>query len=287
MTDSALLLDQPLLTFHGSYDTVEYDAVCIAAGSPAGDWSLKYFQHPEDAAKYPEKAERLARVLRERGITDAYAPAVDKMSGLVVEKTALSVTIQLPHGVRLHRNRDVPADGVSLGRNHAFIMSGGGCTVLVAAGRGLVIAAHASRDSMLDRAFIRNEAPPREYASVVRSIIGHASKSGHVLPKHLSLRGFFTLPAEDFPHPPSHPDWGAENVQLAEFIAGKWGPHIMTGPDLHLSIPELIKAQGAEHRFGRVGVEKDLPRSGAFGYTRHANEAMRTARNLVIVHRTS
>jgi hypothetical protein len=123
------------LKFHGGYHDVEYDALCIPA----------ILQVPEDAVRHPEIAERVGRALFDRGITDAYAPAVDKMSARIVPKSLLSKVIRLPYGVNLYRNHEVPADGVALGRGHAFIMSGGGCPVVVAAGKNSCIVTHASR----------------------------------------------------------------------------------------------------------------------------------------------
>jgi hypothetical protein len=274
------------LKFHGGYHDVEYDALCIPAISPEGNWSLKNLQVPEDAVRHPEIAERVGRALFDRGITDAYAPAVDKMSARIVPKSLLSKVIRLPYGVNLYRNHEVPADGVALGRGHAFIMSGGGCPVVVAAGKNSCIVTHASRDSLLDRNHIRKTGEPRDYASVIRAIIGWSAKYGNIKPGQLSLRGFFTIPTADFSHPPDDPVWGEDNILLAEFIRKQWSAPVISGPDLCLSIPELIMAQAAEGRFGPTGMERELPSSGAFGYTRHSDEAMRTVRNLVIVHRT-
>lgn len=288
MTDhSVLTLDRPILHFKGEHDEVKYQATCIPAGTPDGDWSLKHFQHSEDAERHPERAERLGRMLHDLGVTDAYAPAVDKMSALITHRKELSEVIELPYGVRLYRNKNVPADGVPLRKGQAFVMSGGGCPVIVAAGgKDTCVVAHASRDSLLDPNRIQKIGEPRKYASVIQAIIGWVERNDGLRPGRLSLRGLFTIPAAEFTHPPDDPIWGWVNERRAEIIQEKWNRPIITGLDLALSIPELIKAQAADHGFGPTGVDKELPSSGPYGYTRHIEKGMRSARNLVVVRRT-
>src|SRR5690348_10075568 len=110
---------------------ITYEAICYPAGTPSGDWSLAKLKVPGDEQLNPTEAERLGRVLASHGIKRAFAPRVADSSAIIVPKSELTDVIELPHGVKLFRNARLPADGTTLGPGDAFIMSGGGCPVIV------------------------------------------------------------------------------------------------------------------------------------------------------------
>jgi hypothetical protein len=290
MLDVADISVSPLV-YQDEHDGVKYEAICYPAGNPAGDWSLKNLRLPGDVESHPTEAERLGRTLAAHGIKRAYAPHVAASSARIVPKSMLTDVLELPHGVLLLRNAQLPADGVALGRGEAFIMSGGGCPVIVAAGDGMCIAAHASRESLLDRYFIMNGRmhAERKYKSVINAIVGWAARreTGILQPQKMHLRGYFTIPTHRFHHRKDDAKFGYVNSLTAEYVAKNWGPSIMPAPDYCLSISRLIEAQASVLQFGLKEVEEAIPEDGAFGYTRHPDEAMRPVRSLNIVHRIS
>lgn len=276
---------------HGGHEDTAYTVIIYPAGTPAGNWTLKNLQLPEDVQKHPAEAERLGRVLAKHKVRRAYAPDVVPSSGIIIPRLKLESVLELPHGVQLCRKQGEPADGVALSRGEAFVMSGGGCPVLVMCGDNLCIAAHASRDSLLDTHHIKTgqRDPDRPHKSVINAMVSWAARReiNPLGPRQTRLRGYATIPAHMFRHSPTNEKFGTLNMQRAEYIDKHWGPNIVNGPDLCMSIEKLVQAQARTAGFGPVTFEEELPEAGPFGYTQHPDEAMRPVRNLVIVHRKS
>lgn len=273
------------------HDGVEYEAICYPAGTPAGDWTLKNLRVPEDVQKHPAEAERIGRVLAEHGIKRAYAPHVAPASGIIIPRPRLSSVLELPHEVTLFRNAAMPADGVALGRGEAFVMSGGGCPVLVMSGDGMCIAAHASRDSLLDTCHIRTgeRNPDRPHKSVINAMVSWAARreTSPLKPRQSKLSGYFSISTDWFRHSPDHPDFGVLNVQRAKYIERNWGPGIVIGPHLCLNIENLSRAQARTAGFTPelVVFREEIGGNSPFGFTQHPDPAMRPVRSLNIVHR--
>ena len=275
------------LIYSNQSNEVSYEAICYPPGTPAGDWSLKHLRTPEDVRTHPAEATRLGRVLASHGIKRAYAPHVAASSALVVSRSSLTDVLELPYWVQLFRNARLPAAGTDLDPGDAFIMSGGGCPVVIAIGENLCIVAHASRDSLLDRVHIMTGKKSRKYAGVLNAIVGFAArkKNTPLRPQEMDLHWHLTIPACRFAHRLDNPKFGHANRMLEQYVVRHWGQEIIPGPDYFLSVSKLIHAQGTAACFKNLVGGEDIPEDGPFGYTGHPREDMRQVRSLNIVHR--
>ena len=164
--------------------------------------------------------------------------------------------------------------------------------MLVAIGGGHVVFAHAGRDSLIDRVQARTGEQSRPHQSVVASI-AEAFEGRGISPRRVGIRAFFGVDHRAFGHPlhEDH-DGSEENRLIVEHIARQWpawSDRIVTVEDnvAYLSLRCLIQAETVRLGFRSFGYEKVLPISGAYGHTRHPDPALKQARNLIIVHRTS
>jgi hypothetical protein len=267
---------------------INITAIC-APPSPEASWSLKDMYSQEAVDDRPQLARGLSRALLDHGITRAYAPSVAAMSGAIAERHELSTALSLPEGVTMLRNKALPSDGVPLNPesgNEGFVMSGGGCPLVVAIGGGHVIAAHASRESLIDRGRIETGTPSRDHESVIHSIAAWFQKK-RVPVDQVNVRIFFTVKAKAFPHPFTGSAHSPYNQKLHADIMGRnLGKDVMQRDTGRLSIPGLIHGLCAKEGFAtrRVLNLLPLPTDGAFAYTRHQKPHLASARNLVMLH---
>ena len=268
---------------------VAYDAICLPQGDES--WSLEHFYGTDAAARQPRLALRLSRLLEELGIERAYAPSVGHMSGTVVGARQLLMGTKLPGGTAIFRQKGLPGDGVPLEKGDAFVMSQAGCPLVVATGGGYLIAAHAGRDSLLDRRAIV-EGVRREHEGVIYAIAAEFAKLG-ISSHEVVLEAFFSIAPEAFGHPLGHPVHGRYNCCMVRWIEKRWGKMldgIVTVKDgvAYLDLPKLIFAQAKA-----VGFHADLDErwGGTFwgdfdNFASTRSDAPR-ARNLIIARRVA
>ena len=185
-----------------------------------GGWSLKSIQTPEDSYKQYGLTVGLRRALQSMETRKAYAPNVASSSAVVVNASALSTRIKLSGRVYLYRKKQVPADGVFLRPNEAFVMSAAGCPVIIATAGEYMVAAHAGRDSLIERSAVLG-APAREHPSVVNAIIEAFDKKGFTV-NQISMSMYLAIPAAVFEHRFDHPYYGEYNRALARFVDDRW-----------------------------------------------------------------
>lgn len=262
-----------------------YDVMCMPPTDDL-DWSKDLFDG-DGTPKSPELVQALASFLAVRGVTDVFAPSIGYRSGAIVYPHQLSDQIRLSDAVCLHRNREVPADGLLIKKKQAFMMANGGCPIIVADAQGIVIVAHAARDSLLDRAFITTGERSREHMSVVNAIQS-AFRHMHIHQRHVSLAVFFGIPVLPFTHPVNDPAANGYNRKMVDHVLREWGSGIIVDPQgkAHLSISHLIKAQATTIGFKDVLLRHPLPEDGEFAYTRHDDENLCKKRNLILVWRS-
>lgn len=133
-----------------------------------------------------------------------YAPAPDKMTGLVCDKSDLKVMVSVTEHVSLHRGLD--ADGVyGLGPREGFAMSSADCTLIAAWAKDRknidhITIAHAGRNSLYD---VSN---PDKF-SVVDNIVAHMMSKG-IWPTELKVWiGLSISAGPHFPHDINNTSW--------------------------------------------------------------------------------
>lgn len=245
-------------------------------------WSLKSLQRQEDIPDNRVFSEVLAHVLSTIGVRKAFAPSVAPASANITGTTELKDKIFLNSGIRLHRNKDFPADGIFLEPNEAFVMSAAGCPVITAVGGRYMIVTHASRDSLIDRGAVVGE-PTRKHVSVVHSIID-AFKERGVPAKYVEMCMQFSIPTEVFEHDFNHPQYGRYNRQLGEFVDGLWPDcTVRKNGGLLLNLEHVFMQQAARAHIASARTAERLDGHPYLAHTHDGEDPSR--RNLFIVKR--
>jgi hypothetical protein len=250
--------------------------------------------------------EQMRAIMGEFEISRAWAPH-PAFNGLVAEPAG-ELDITYLDAERTLVRSSLPLEGYEIPPDHALISAAGGCMFIVGLGRDpagklRMIAAHAGRDSLIDRnrmlrAYLDqpaySEAPGaarRPFEGVLYAIV-EAFRRWDISVHGLEVQGFYSLPASVFLHPLHHPKFGIWNRSMLECIQGRWGGKAAykvedshEGPCVAVSVKELFLAQARELGIAYIGHHPDIDANGTLAHTRHPNPAMREKRNLVIIHR--
>lgn len=247
-------------------------------------WSLKPIQEHDDALKHRELASGLCATLHSIGAKMAYAPNVAAMSATIVRVGKLGKQIPLGDGVVLHRDKDVPADGVFLPPGKAFMMSGAGCPLIIATAGEYAVVAHAGRDSLIDRGAVMGR-PTRNCGSVVDSIID-ALLGRNAPADDIDMCMLFAIPAESFGHPENDPRYGEFNSRLGVYAHNNW-PGSVTKKDgsVFVDLGALFVEQARQRGVRRAWAVHSLDEYPDLAHTRDGKDISR--RNLYVVKRNT
>lgn len=245
-------------------------------------WSLKPIQCQEDVEQNESLAARISRVLFWLEIKEAFAPNVAAFSGHIANPEDMTTKIVLDHAI-LRRNRELPADGVFLNSEQGFIMSAAGCPIILASAGDYFIAAHAGRDSLIERNAVTGKGPRREHQSVVDAIIDKFWQRG-VPKRDIAMVMMFSIPAEAFEHRFDHPTYGEYNRRLDDFVRTQW-PGCMTDGDgsMFLSLERVFAEQAVQQGVSKVSAYYSLAEFPRLAHTRDGSN--RDRRNLIVVRR--
>lgn len=244
-------------------------------------WSLKGLQQPSDIPSQRKLVNRLGEELRGLGVFDAFAPNIAPASAVIVEQEDLTTHLQLGGNLQLHRNQCIPADGVLIEKDQAFVGSFAGCPVIIATADDSMIVAHAARDSLLDRSAVYGTCS-RKYASVVYAIIGAFQELG-ASESDIDMTLLFSIPAEEFEHSPDHPKYGRYNYNLMLFIESRYpGGIVRKEGKICLDLENVFIEQAR-----RSGITRARAFCSLAGYADLAHTAATHDRNLYIIKRTT
>lgn len=189
-------------------------------------WSLLPLQKQEDVPKNLRLINTIFVELGYLGIKEAFAPRAAAASAHIVSSSELMCADQI--GLRdtlLYRNHALPADGVLLESNQAFVMSGAGCPIIIGTAGEKMIVAHAARDSLIDRGTVVGK-PTRQHVSIVDAMIEKFQKHGASL-DDIALAMLFAIPALEFEHSVHHPQYGEYNKKLIQFVSANYPDGIL------------------------------------------------------------
>jgi hypothetical protein len=224
--------------FHAS--KVADDVRAIALGKPL-DWRI---DNPETETSLL----KVADVAQQHGIWQVLLPAVSAMNAACCEPTEL--TQQRAVG-DIFVHYDLDADGLILPRQTCFFVAAADCPTVIFKDyrRGNVVAAHAARDSLVDRSRVLGYGSSREHESVVYAALRMLCDQ-LTRPHDIHIRICYGV-AKRFFHPIDHAQHGHFNERLLRelcTIDGRTGTHSLrdwnTGD---ISLPELIRAQAISH----------------------------------------
>ncbi len=248
------------------------------------NWSLRPLQTQDDAFKHSTLANGLRAALGSIGVKTAYAPSVATMSAVVaLSEEVRKNRIRLGEA-ELYRNPDLPADGVFLQPNEAFVMSGAGCPFIIATAGEYMIVAHAGGKSLVERDAVLGR-PSRQHVSVVYALIEELLKVGEPL-NEIVLCMMFCIPTELFDHHPLHPEHGVYNQKLAKMVDTLWnGSTFRKDGNVFLDLESVFVKQAREMGVHRAWATHSLREFPTLAHTRDGKDSSR--RNLFIVKRNA
>lgn len=196
--------------------------------------------------------ELIAGVVESHGIGIVYCPDVTGFTGEAVEMGEFYFYRQ-PRTigrVTLH-HKGLSYDGIVTRRRAAIAIPVGDCPVIVMSSRsrGLVGAAHAGRDSLLDVSLVQRGIP-RKYPSIVDAMMAHFTRHGSAS-WEIQVLVTCCIEAQRFTHPLDHPDLQrrTRNNDLATFLRRQgWERAFERDPQMGcLNLRTLIDLQFAAH----------------------------------------
>lgn len=164
-----------------------------------------------------------------------YAPDVRGFNAEVIDPEEVDCPRTINYD-SVEINSDYPVDGVVLRRPSAMFIPTSDChTIIIRAANGDVVAAHAGRWSLLDKAVVYQSGKKRDQPSVVHSALNYlegdraSMKSAIVCgigPKH-------------FCHPVSEP----KNRKLVQYVVENCGPTCVDSPEElgQINLPEVFR----------------------------------------------
>lgn len=245
-------------------------------------WSLKPIQRQEDIERNEDLALRISHTLFSLEIKEAFAPNVAAFSGHIANPEDMTTKIFLDHAI-LRRNRELPADGVFLDPGQGFVMSAAGCPIILASAGDYFIAAHAGRDSLIERNAVMGKKPRRKHQSVVDAIVDKFWQRG-IPERAIVMVMMFSIPTEAFEHRFDHPTYGEYNRRLDAFVRTQW-PGCMTDGDggMFLSLERVFAEQAVQQGVSKVSAYYSLAEFPRLAHTRDGSS--RDRRNLIVVRR--
>lgn len=212
--------------------------------------SVYLFGNPNDFGPYGDQeiiTDTLKFYSQKHGVKKIFAPSCKKFNAEIVWEKSFRHKIRIRGGLTIRKG--VFADGVVLeNKQEAFFIPSADCPTVIAAGKYVVIAAHAGRDCLLDKQKIHTGKRSRRNEGVVDAIMEKYLMAGEFIK---DLHVFITcgIKSENFPHPINHPRYGKKNKILIKHLLEKYGNGCLKGkPEEGLiSLDDLIKKQFVLH----------------------------------------
>ncbi len=242
---------KPLVTNDFEAPGLRFSASCFGGIN----WSLARLQTNNDVYQHQEFADQLRSAITSAGARMAFAPTPTAFNGKVGLPRELTNTISLGNGVYVRRNNKALMDGTFLSHKHeAGIFSAGGCGVIVATYRHLLVFAHAGRDCLLDRLWVKTEGaertPDRAHISVVDSIIEALGVTPEKMHEVHVWPLYFIRP-EEFSHRANdiQKDHGEYNRAAIRFLPTQYGKECgdVTSDRIMMDLPRIARKQCLGH----------------------------------------
>lgn len=220
------------------------------------NWSFTPLQSAADVQANLELCSRLEDAFGALDARHVYAPSPVASNAQFVPREFLSVELPLSPRISLWRNKDAPGDVSELSPLEAGAFSAGGCPLIVAMHAGRCLYAHAGRDCLIDREYLREvgRRGRRLNESVVDTMMRMLLRGLHrSCEQDVRVWVFGSLPPEEYPHPLSG-KWASLNKAMKDYVSREWGELGAQSTKeragvIYFDLPLLIRAQ-----FERWGV---------------------------------
>lgn len=218
-----------------SFDIFSGRATVYLFGQPY-DWRI-------EGSNRKDFLMRIDGVAQDLYLRNIYAPRPTRFNPVVCASR------DLQESITLRQSRAViwcgyNADGTMLEKKgDAFLMNTADCPTIITHDpeNGLIIVAHAGRDSLIEGGEISNK-QPRVHKTVICAI---ARCHGHEAMHRVRVWIVCGIQSKHFGHPWNHAQYGAVNKAMIEDVIERWGRVCVTG-ELSLgriSLYEIIRSQ--------------------------------------------
>ena len=224
-------------------------------GRATRSWSMRSLSTPEHERPpdWGERCEQILRLASAHGSKRVLVPLPFRFNARIVTRDHLRETVCIYHGIPLRTGAF--ADGIVLPRNTASFHPSGDCPTIIAKDErnGVVITAHAGRDSLVDRGAIEGRRP-RQWQSVVDSICARMKEISAV---HVAI--VCGIGPSFFCHSWDHPKHGSRNRRLIHYIVHRWGTDCILGhpAEGRINLTTLIRKQFATHGISPDNIAAD------------------------------
>lgn len=192
----------------------------------------------------PALLDTIGTIAKNAGAQAVLAPRPAEFNALICKDQDLSASFSLGNsGISIHRGYN--ADGCEIPEQKAFFLASADCTTIVGYSDKThkVIAAHAGRDSLIDRNRINN-GDSRQHESVVDAVIEAFENSN---PSDLHFFLTCGIGPNNFGHDLSSSKKGLQNIWMIDDILERYESETILAPKPYdhgkINLYELIKAQ--------------------------------------------
>lgn len=230
-------------------------AVTVRLFGKPWDWNIGG-ENKEDARM------RIDTVTKDMNLLNIYAPKPSDFNAVICDPSVLREKIAMDQSAaRIWRGCN--ADGTFLQKKgDAFYIGSADCPTIITRNpeSGLVVAAHAGRDSLIDKAQVMEKKPYRTDQSVVDAIVAcyHPSTLKN-------LRVFITcgISSTHFTHPHDDVKWGEHNKKMCAYIRMRWSKDCLPGEKEgegklgRIALSEIICSQFGIYDVSRENIGSD------------------------------
>ena len=207
---------------------------------------------------FPFELHHVCQVADDLGVNRILRPQTHTFNAIVCEPEELT---RVDHSVagRIEVRSGVLADGVIIPKGKVALFQTRDCPTIITLNQktGEVAAAHAGRDSLLDRELILTGDPSRPFKSVVDAIVDRLvgdKPNGHSA--YLEVFSCIGIEARRFRHASDEPTYGYFNNRMSRYLVAEYGPDCLLDGNIEIGAIKLHRL--IRNQFQRLGVMPDF-----------------------------
>lgn len=242
------------------------------------DFTLPIFRQDDLRNDFKrQQFQELRAIIEPLGFSRVYVPKTNECPATITQPSDWEQAIQ-DGSFTMYRGHY--ADGLIVPNNGPVLHRTADCPTINVTNRhtGDTIAAHAGRDSVIDRRALRGDTP-RQHPSIVDSIMQHFEE---VNPCSISVLVTCGIKGEDFGHPLDRGRHCTFNEKLIRHVEENWGHDCIIGDRTNGAIDLFTVIQRQFRTYGVTGVLVS-PLDTFKNPNLHSHRAGDTGRNGVLV----
>jgi copper oxidase (laccase) domain-containing protein len=228
------------------------DLSFLAACFEGNDWTLGSLYSQQQVRENRPFANKLAAALYSIGVKRAYAPTPIQFNARIIKPGNLQQMLVLGEKLYMLRNEASPADGTLLyNKGDAVAVSAAGCGWIVVSNGDVIIAAHAGRESLLDRKCVLTRGKERDRAT---GVVENAIAALECSPTDIHVWPMNFIKPEHFYHRRDDAKYGDYNTAARDYLPKKYSARgaVTDQHGVYINLPGIAFEQAF-----RCGVPED------------------------------